>query len=260
MRTPNNPPVKSSPRASFSDWKFMTTIRVIDLETTGIESDSKVIEFGWCDYEVETKAISDPQSRLFYVDFIPPESRAVHHIRAADIPDSSTPFDVLADVKMPADQMAITYFAAHNASFEAKFLPDLGGYMLCTWKASLRAWPDAPSHSNGAHRYWLEDQGKIALDWNKAQPAHRAGPDAYVTAHILKALFDHGITGREMVGWTREPPILPTCPIGKLWSGKKWSEVDAGFLNWMVNHPTMEEDNKWNARRELQRRQEVSNG
>lgn len=238
----------------------MTTIRVIDLETTGLDKESRVIELGWCDYEVETKAIGEPQSRLFHVDFIPPESRAVHHIRTSDIPASAQPFDVFADVKMPADQMAITYFAAHNSSFETQFLPDLGGYMLCTWKAALRAWPDAPSHSNGALRYWLEDQGKIAPDWNKAQPAHRAGPDAYLTAHLLRALFEHGITGREMVGWTREPPILPTCPIGDPWRGKKWADVDAGFLNWIVNKDGMDEDNKWNARRELQRRREENNG
>ena len=83
-------------------------------------------------------------------------------------------------------------------------------------------------------------------------PAHRAGPDAYVTAHILKALLSV-TTGREMVAWTKEPRLLPTCPIGKE-RGKKWPDVDAGFLKWMTEQATMEEDLKWNARREIERR------
>ena len=87
--------------------------------------------------------------------------------------------------------------------------------MICTYKAALRAWPDAPSHSNGALRYWLEDQGLIAIDHTLTQPVHRAGPDAYVTAHILLALFNAGHTGLEMIAWTKEPRLLPTCPIGK---------------------------------------------
>ena len=126
--------------------------------------------------------------------------------------------------------------------------------MICTYKAALRAWPDAPSHSNGALRYWLEDQGLIAIDHTLTQPVHRAGPDAYVTAHILLALFNAGHTGLEMIAWTKEPRLLPTCPIGKF-RGKPWSEVEAGFLGWMLRQPTMEPDLKWNAEREIARRQ-----
>ena len=86
------------------------------------------------------------------------------------------------------------------------------------------------------------------------EPAHRAGPDAYVTAHILKAILEAGVSSRDLVAWTKEPRVLPTCPIGAEWRGKPWAEVDAGFLNWMLKNATMEEDLKWNARRELERR------
>lgn len=234
----------------------MTTIRVIDFETTGFDADAKVIELGWCDYDVETKQIGDPVSDLFHVDVIPPESRAVHHIGLADIPAAAQPFDPFACVLMPADAMAITFFAAHNSAFESQFLGDIEHRrMICTYKAALRVWPDAPSHSNGALRYWLEDAGKISLDLAKAYPAHRAGPDAYITAHLLGALFEAGATGREMVAWTREPAVLPRCPIGTPWRGMKWAEVDFGFLKWMANKPDMEPDHKWNAQQELDRRE-----
>lgn len=237
----------------------MPVIRVIDFETTGIDPASKVIEYGYCDYDIDARTISDPVSNLFHVDAIPPESRAVHHIGMADIPASSSPFDPFAHVLADADSMTIWIFAAHNSAFEAQFLGDIERrYMLCTYKAALRVWPDAPSHSNGALRYWLEDKGKISLDAARAYPTHRAGPDAYITAHILKALFEEGKTGKEMVIWTMEPAHLPTCPIGDPWRGKKWPDVDAGFLNWMVNKQGMEYDYKWNAQRELDRRKSAT--
>lgn len=233
----------------------MTTIRVIDFETTGFDVDAKVIELGWCDYDVETRQIGDPVSYLYHVDRIPPESRSVHHISLSDIPSTAQPFDAFGCVLAPADTMNISFFAAHNSAFECQFLGDIEHRrMICTYKAALRIWPDAPSHSNGVLRYWLEDTGKIAPDASKAYPTHRAGPDAYITAHLLKALFEAGATGKDMVAWTREPALLPRCPIGTPWRGMKWAEVDGGFLKWMANNATMDTDNKWNAQRELDRR------
>jgi exodeoxyribonuclease X len=234
----------------------VTIIRVIDMETTGMDPSSEVIELGWCDYEVETREISDPVSVLFHVGVIPPESRAVHHISLSDIPTTAQPFDAFADVFMPADTMAITFFAAHNAAFECQFLGEMEHRrVICTYKSALRIWPDAPSHTNGALRYWLEDADKISLDADKAYPTHRAGPDAYITAHILRALFEAGASGREMVAWTGAPAVLPRCPIGTPWRGMKWSDVDAGFLGWMARKEDMEPDHRWNAQRELDRRQ-----
>lgn len=233
----------------------MPTIRVIDFETTGIEPPHQVIEMEYCDYEVETGSISDPVSRLFHVSQNPPETRAIHHIRTSDIPIDAVPFDPFSHIFSDADTSAINFFAAHNAAFEMKFMGDMGHrHMICTYKSALRVWPDAPSHSNNGLRYWLEDQGKISVTHEKAMPPHRAGPDAYVTAHLLKALFADGATGKDMVAWTREPAALPTCPIGDPWRGKKWSEVDHGFLTWMINKAGMEDDYKWNAKRELERR------
>lgn len=225
----------------------MTIIRVIDFETTGIEPpDAEVCEVGLCDFVLEDRRIEEYRSWLCGVKAMPVEVRAVHHISLAECA-AQPPFDpkTLFD-----DELAAA--CAHNASFETKFyqsaLP-----MICTYKAALRIWPDAPSHSNGALRYWLEDQGKITPVHELTQPAHRAGPDAYTTAHILMALFDAGATGKDMVKWTKEPALLPRCPIGKF-KGLKWSEVEGGFLGWMLRQPTMEADLRWNAEQEIARR------
>lgn len=227
----------------------MTKIRIVDVETTGTEpaDGAQVCEVGFCDLMLEERTVGEPQSWLCGVDAMPPEVRAVHHISLAEC-SGQPPFD---EARLFAGD--IDAIAAHNAEFELKFCAPTVP-VICTYKSALRAWPEAPSHSNGALRYWLEDAGKISLDHALTQPAHRAGPDAYVTAHILLALFDAGHTGREMIAWTKEPRLLPTCPIGAEWRGKPWADVDGGFLRWMTNQATMEEDLKWNAQRELDRR------
>ena len=228
----------------------MTIIRIIDFETTGMEPPAEICEVGICDLHLESSTIMVPISWLCGVKSMPPEVRAVHHILLADCAGEA-PFD---PTMLAPDGIAA--IAAHNAAFETKFYtPTIP--LICTYKAALRVWPNAPSHSNGALRYWLEDQGLIAPDHEATQPAHRAGPDAYVTAHILSALFSAGITEREMVAWTKEPTLLPRCPIGKF-RGKLWAEVDAGFLGWMIKQPEMEYDLKWNAHREIARRSEGS--
>lgn len=226
----------------------MTIIRVIDFETTGTEPpEAQVCEVGTCDLHLEEKHVEAPRSWLCGVKAMPPEVRAVHHISLADC-RGEQPFEA-GDMFREMDIQAL---AAHNAEFETKFFTSPVP-VICTYKAALRVWPDAPSHSNGALRYWLEDQGKIAPDHDLTQPAHRAGPDAYVTAHLLLALFNAGATGKQMIAWTKEPRLLPTCPIGKF-RGKPWPEVEAGFLGWMLRQEGMEEDLKWNARREIARR------
>lgn len=228
-------------------------IRVVDLETTGTEPPAEVVEVGYCDLTNQGDGfwtVGEPVSRLCRVKAIPPETRAVHHISLAET-EGCEPFDAVDFVGSSSHCAA---FAAHNMAFEDQWLIADGLLpLICTYKAALRVWPDAPAHNNGALRYWLDDQGAMeGLVHETAMPPHRAGPDAYVTAWILRALLSR-CTGKEMVAWTREPKLLPICPIGKE-RGKKWADVDGGFLSWMVGNATMDADLKWNAQRELDRR------
>lgn len=241
----------------------MSEIRVVDFETNGMEPPDAVIEAGWCDLtrDGDDWLIGPPTSELFGLNEpLKPDARAIHHITPAEIAGKPD-FAAEAFVADAAASGAIIV-AAHNWEFEGKWLTaDLLGPTirpLCTWKCALRVWPDVPSHSNGALRYWLEDRGLISPIHELTMPPHRAGPDAYVTAHLLSALLREA-TARDMVAWTRGPALLPRCPIGEPqgWKGKRWSEVDGGFLVWMTKQATMEADLKWNAQNELDRRQMV---
>lgn len=226
----------------------MSVIRVIDFETTGTAPPAEVCEVGLCDIVVEERHALPPHSWLCGVQAMPPEVRAIHHIPLADCVNR-----VPYRPEMLFGGGVLLAVAAHHSDFETQWFK-APVPVICTYKSALRMWPEAPTHSNQGLRYWLEDQGLVALDPVAAQPAHRAGPDAYVTAHTLLALFRAGATIGQLVQWTQEPRLLPTCPIGREWRGKKWDTIDGGFLGWMLRQPDMEADLKWNAQRELTRR------
>src|SRR5690606_32810979 len=102
--------------------------------------------------------------------------------------------------------------------------------------------------------YWLEDQGRVEYDRERAFPPHRAGPDSYATAVLLAAMLSEGVSGRTLYEWTCEPRIFPTCPIGQF-RGRPWSECDWGFLEWIlrkIDDPEI----RFNASLEIERRQQ----
>lgn len=230
----------------------MPLIRVVDFETSGLEPPAEVCEVGWTDFDTASHAIHPPQARLCRVSSMPPDVRAVHHISLAETANE-LPWDSDEFTARSQTEFVVAY-AAHMAAFEAQWLDYSRIPLICTYKVALRVWPQAPGHSNGCLRYWLEDEGLIVCDPKLAYPPHRAGPDSYVTANILKAVFAAGIVGKQMLAWSREPALLPSCSIGEH-RGKPWADVPWGFLDWVVRKAAnMDPDTKWNAQRELDRR------
>lgn len=231
----------------------MSLLRVVDFETTGLEPGAEVAEVGWCDLDSKTRQIGRMGSFLCGVSAMPPETRAVHHLTMAQLAGRPRYNRALWVERAMLDGVAA--FVAHMAEFEATFLTG-SVPLVCTYKAALRVWPQAPSHSVFGLLYWLEDQGLAAFDCQLAYPPHRAGPDSYATAIVLGALYEAGMTSADLWKWTQLPRLLPTCPIGKF-RGKPWAEVEGGFLDWMTRQADMEEDLKWNAETELARRRQA---
>lgn len=225
-------------------------IRVVDFEATGLGDDALIVELGYTDLNAATREIGETFSTLCRVPAMPPETRAVHHIRA-EATTGFAPYDrrVLFEEAVRAGVYA---WAAHSAQFEERFLV---GHLpaFCTNKAALRLWPEAPGHGVFSLLYWLEDAGKVEFDEARAFPPHRAGPDSYATAVLLKAMLDEGVTGRTLRDWSAEPRIFARCPIGD-YRGKPWAEVDWGFLQWIlrkIDDPEI----RFNAALEIERRE-----
>lgn len=219
-------------------------VRVIDFETTGLPPDAAVCEVGWCDLTngvgpatigaVETTLVNPGKP-------IPVEAMAVHHIRDSEVADAPSPDVAFSRLMEGAD-----VFAAHNAVFERAFFAGGAVPWICTYRCGLRAWPESPSHSNQALRYFLG----LELD-ERAMPPHRAGPDAFVTAHILRGLLCLRPVS-DLIQWSSEPALLVKCGFGKH-RGKKWADVPLDYLDWLVNKSDMDEDTKFTARHYLRK-------
>lgn len=228
-------------------------IRVLDFEGTGLGEDAAVCEWATVDLCPTTRAIGKMDSSLCRVDAMPPDTRAVHHIRVEDT-RGFPPYDRRCMYEA-AVRDGITAWAAHNTSYEERFT--LGSIpMICTYKAALRWWPEAPSHSVFSLLYWLEDQERAIFDPQLAHPPHRALPDAYATAVLLRTMMIEGATGQDLFRFTREPARIPRCPIGA-WRGHKWDEIDDGFLEWIRRTIYDREDIRYAAIAELDRRQHL---
>lgn len=59
-------------------------------------------------------------------------------------------------------------------------------------------------------------------------PAHRALPDAYVTAHHLRDMLNEA-TAEQLLAWSAEPGLLSRVPTGP-YRGKGWDRVDEETL------------------------------
>ncbi len=229
-------------------------IRVIDLETTGnAPPQHGVCEIGWQDvalgkdgrWELE----GEGGARLVNPGRpIPPLTMAIHHIRDADVADAPWWHDVARPVLDPWPRRVA--LAAHRASFEEQFCtPSLtrGADWICTYKCALRLWRDSPGFSNQFLRYYRMPAG---LEHERGLPAHRAFPDAYVTAHHLRDMLNEASVA-QLIEWSKLPGLLPRVRYGPD-RGKEWSEIDDEALDGFLQD--RDEDIRYTAQVELQRR------
>lgn len=234
---------------------------VVDLETAGLAPPASIVEIGVTHvcYDPDSKQveIGAPHSKLFKPrEALTPENIAVHHLTPAMLAHHPHCTDEELRAGLIGEQRP-AFLVAANAGFERQWItPEIVGvdlygkapFWICTVKGAARLYPEAESHSNQAMRYRLGLHLSEAL----AMPPHRAGPDSYVTAHIL-AHFLQNTRVRDLVQWTFEPRWMTTIRFGK-WKGKRWAEVDADYLSWMLAQADMDADAKHWARAELERR------
>lgn len=226
-------------------------IRVVDLETTGFDSTDSIVEIGAVDLIGEDVVLVGAQ--LFRPPQpIPPQASAIHHITDDHVGLCPAVDEYLPQFMDHGRSSGVEVFCSHNWRFEAQWLEGLldGRPAICTYKAALRVWPDAPAHSNQALRYWLKPSG---LDDQIANVAHRALPDAYVTAMLLRALLKHA-TVEELIAWTTQPILLQRVNFGRH-RGSPWADVPTDYLHWIVERSDQNEDVKFTARHHIQARQ-----
>jgi exodeoxyribonuclease X len=228
---------------------------VIDLETAGY-GPHDVCEIGWQDVEQSPDGVwrigDERGSRLVNPGRpISPETMAVHHILDRHVAGAPLWETVAPEVLRP--EGGALALAAHGAAFEQRYCrPALtgGADWICTWKCALRLWPHLPSFSNQMLRYVRGPEGLIH---ELGLPAHRALPDAYVTAHHLRDMLNEASI-EQMLTWSREPGLLPRVPAGPE-RGKAFSSVSTEALQELARERDL--DVRFSAETELRHRGEV---
>jgi len=230
----------------------MALLRVIDFETTSMPPDADVIESAYVDLFNDKDgcwSIKDGwdgwDEKLVKSDR-PVEigARATHHISDKEI-QSGIPWDDARDILCANSPDA---YVAHNADFEKQFFDSPDFQWIDTWKCALALYPDAPSFSNQALRYYLPncDLGDLAM------PPHRALPDCWTTAAIVEEMLCHE-SAATLIEISKLPPAWPTMPFGRHY-GEKWEALPSDYLRWITRCKDLKEGVMECAKRELQRR------
>lgn len=229
--------------------------RTVDLETTGLPSEDNdgpptgLMEVAYLDY-VPGMTIGMPQASLVNCGIpVSIEARAVHHISDQMVQGAMSPTEACALLAGGKHE----YLVAHNVDHEQCYIgagvrhdTEEERQWLCTYKTSLRIWPDAPGHKLHELRYFLNLDAEPDFDERFAMlpHPHRAAPDAYVTAHLLRRILAFTETDQakadkvdvaRLVKWSSGPALLVMCWMKKH-KGKTWRQVaydDRPYLQWI---------------------------
>jgi exodeoxyribonuclease X len=227
-------------------------VRDIDLETAG-GGPHDVCEIGWQDVSRGSDGrweVEGDRGALFINPgrAISPDTMAIHHILDCEVADA--PLWKLAAPQVLRPQGAVLVLAAHRASFEQRYCTASltgGAQWICTWKGALRLWPELTRFSNQMLRYQRRPEGLVH---ELGLPAHRALPDAYVTAHHLRDMLNT-VSLEQLLVWSQEPGLLPRVPSGPE-RGHSWTRLSSDRLHALVKDKDL--DVRFSAQTELCRR------
>lgn len=229
-----------------------TRVRVIDLETAGGGSHD-VCEIGWQDVSLGADGswrVDEERGAAFVNPGRPisPETMAIHHIRDEDVVGAPFWKDVAASFLRP--EGGVVALAAHRAAFEQRYCTARltgAASWICTWKCALRLWPHLARFSNQLLRYQRKPDGLVH---EIGLPAHRAMPDAYVTAHHLRDMLNEASL-EHLLAWSRQPGLLPRVPSGPH-RGRSWDQLEIAALQGLASDRDV--DMRFSAETELARR------
>ena len=219
----------------------MTGFVVVDTETTGVDPEVDRV----C--EIAAAAVLPAletgvwRSTHYYSSLvnpgrpIPPEASAVHHLTDDMVRGAPTLDEIIKQAVPPGAGGVV--MVAHNAAFDSKFLPQLSKHQwLCTYRLAMHLWPDAPSHSNQALRYWrglTPPFEKLDGTNPRNQQPHAALYDVCVTVALLIDILGQGKTVDELFELQDQPFLLSTVRFGKH-RGQKWADVPRSYLDWVL--------------------------
>ncbi len=226
-------------------------LRVIDLETAG-NGANDVCEIGWQDVvRGEDGAWQVTPSRG--ARFVNPgrpigvDTMAIHHIRDEDV--AGAPFwrDLAPEILRPEGGVVALAAIAPLSAALLHAAADRRHALDLHLEMRIADLAGAARFSNQMLRYLRKPAG---LDHETGLPAHRALPDAYVTAHHLRDMLAVASLDT-LLAWSLEPGLLPRVPAGPE-RGKSWEVLSTPVLEAFLTERDI--DIRFSASTELRRR------
>jgi DNA polymerase III epsilon subunit-like protein len=233
---------------------------LFDTETTGNDENDRIIQVGGM--FVHAKEHIDIVSELCSTEVpIRIEAMEVHNITPELIRDkppfSQTRFaEMIERYNMPEN-----YLIAHNIGFDLSMLEKEGFVnrytLIDTVRCARHLYPDFPAHRLQYLRYALEvykTEEEEARKLGVEIKAHDAIGDVLILKLLLSKLVEEvqrrfpGINPiAKLVELTKTPVLIKTFKFGK-YKDKAIEDVahtDPGYLQWMYNNLSLDEDLKY---------------
>ena len=219
---------------------------VLDTETSDLDPDkgAKLLEIAWIELSHTGQTWEQVCSNEFYIEhkdpiFINPYAQACHHIRVDMLTKESGAISRYEAIRILLDcAKEDTIFVAHNADFDAKFLPEVNRPWICTFRTAKHIWPSAPGYSNQVLRYWLN----LTPDLPVGRFPHQALYDVATTTAILRKMLEQ-YNPQLLLNLSKTPARLRTMGFGKH-KGSPFENIPRDYLLWLQRQSGLDDDLK----------------
>ena len=196
----------------------------LDIESTGISDDDKIVEIGWVEVEFDGGVGMIPNTE--FSSLINPErpinaaASGVNGVRQEDVIDAPT----IDEIDFPTGEVILI---GHNIKFDIRYVEN---YMnitnsICTLLMARRLVTESPDHKLPTLSAFLN---------LPRRNTHRALDDVYTTVFLLDHLYElcEFDSPEELLKWLSVPFVYKTMNFGK-YKGKRIVDLPKSYLNWL---------------------------
>ena len=205
-------------------------ILVADTETSGLGPDAEIVELAYLEIDEDMNTLDSFDVMVCPKGLITPEASAASGITNLMV-EKCLPIEAYI-----GGNLSETYLCAHNCKFDYRMLKPYWNITgtLCTYRAAMKYFPDAPKHQLQVLRHYLG----IEVD----AEAHRALGDVLTTYELIKKLLE--VSGLDLIGLTEEmdkPIDFESMPWGKH-RGVRMEDLSWGYCKWLLGLEDLDPD------------------
>jgi len=217
---------------------------VLDTETSDLDPDkgAKLLEIAWIEVAHTGEQWEQVGFYETYIEHPPtlvinPHAQACNHITLDKLTKENGAKNRYETIQhllkfLKADSIMV----AHNAPFDAAFLPEIKYPWICTKRSAQHIWPGMTGYSNQVLRYALG----LKVDTPADRYPHQALYDVTVTTAILLKMLEQ-TTPLQLLNLTQLPVRMKTLNFGKH-RGQNIRDIPRDYLIWLRKQSNLEPD------------------